>query len=157
MHEALKTEEQLREKEVQYHSIFEASSDGIFIADLDGFPVEANPAACKMFGYSYDEFIGLHPTTFIHPDYLQLMAEHVQATRAGDQYQSRGVVLRKDGTLFLADAHTTPFLYQGQPHILAVIRDITEQVQAEKQLREKEAEYRSVFEASTDGLIINSL
>ena len=157
MQEALKAEEQLREKEVQYRSIFEASSDGIFIAALDGFPVEANPAACKMFGYSYDDFIGLDPTTFIHPDYLHLMAEHVQATRAGIQYQSRGVVLRKDGTSFLADAHTTPFVYKGQPHILAVVRDVTEQVQAEEQLREKEAQYRGIFEATIDALCILNL
>ena len=157
MQQALYAEEQLREKEAQYRSIFEASSDGIFIADRDGFPVEANPAACKMFGYSYDEFIGLDPTTFIHPDYLYLMAEHVQATRAGNQYQSRGVVLRKDGTSFLANAHTTPFVYKGQPHILAVIRDISEQVQAEQELREKEEQYHSIFEATTDGLIIADL
>jgi PAS domain S-box-containing protein len=150
-------QEALKSEEVQYHGIFEASHDGIFMADLDGFPVEANPAACKMFGYSYEEFLGLDPTTLIHPDDLHLVREHVQATRAGKQYHSRGVVLRKDGTVFLADAYTTPFLYQGKPHLLVVVRDVTEQVQAEEQLREREAQYRSIFEATSDGLLINDL
>src|SRR5437879_11936486 len=51
-------QEALKSEEAQYRGIFEASTDGIFIADLNGFPVEANPADCKMFGYSYASFIG---------------------------------------------------------------------------------------------------
>ena len=62
MQEALKAEEQLREKEAEYRSIFEAAIDALFIADLDGFIVEANPAACRTYGYTYEEFIGLHGT-----------------------------------------------------------------------------------------------
>lgn len=38
------------------------------------------------------------------------------------------------------------FDYKGKPHVLSVVRDVTEQVQAEEQLREKEAQYRSIFE-----------
>src|SRR4051812_42539081 len=70
VHEALcRLEEQLREREAQYRAIFEATTDGLVINDPEsGVVVEANPAACRMHGYSYDEFIGLHPTDFIHPD-----------------------------------------------------------------------------------------
>ena len=154
--EAHKNAEQLREKEAEYRSIFEAT-DGVFIANLDGYPVEANPAVCKMFGYSYEEFIGLDPTTFIHPDSLHLQDEHVQASREDNEYQSQGVVLRKDGTSFLAEAHTAPFMYKGEPHILAMVHDITERVRAEEQVREKEAQYHSIFEATTDAVFIIDL
>ena len=154
--EAQRNAEQLREKEVEYRSIFEAT-DGVFIASLDGYPVEANPAICKMFGYSYEEFIGLDPTTFIHPDSLYLQDEHVQASREDNQYQSQGVVLRKDGSSFLAEAHTTPFMYKGKPHILAMVHDISERVRAEEQVREKENQYRSIFEATTDTVFIVDL
>jgi PAS domain-containing protein len=44
-------EEQLREKEAQYRSIFEVSSDALLIVDLeDGGVVEVNPAACPLGG-----------------------------------------------------------------------------------------------------------
>ncbi len=155
--DAQKSAEQLREKEAEYRSIFESTIDGVLIANLDGYLVEANPAVCKMFDYSYEEFIGLHPTTFIHPDSLHLQDEHVQASRADNQHQSQGIVLRKDGSSFFAEAHTTPFLYKGTPHILAMVRDITERVRAEEQLREKEEQYRGIFEASVDGLLISDL
>ena len=41
------------EKEWQYRSIFDAASDGLIINDLEtGRVVEANPAACKLHGYT---------------------------------------------------------------------------------------------------------
>lgn len=50
--EALQTQEQRNEKEELYYRIFEATIDQLCILDLDGFIVEANPAACQMYGYS---------------------------------------------------------------------------------------------------------
>ena len=67
-------ETELREREQQYRDIFEATSDGLIINDLEtGIVVEANPAACRMHGYSYEELIGLHPHVFIHPDVRELL------------------------------------------------------------------------------------
>jgi PAS domain-containing protein len=50
-------EQELREKEEQYRSSFEAPYDGINIIDSDGYFVEVNPAFCRMFGYTRDELI----------------------------------------------------------------------------------------------------
>ena len=58
-----------KKNEWQYRSIFDAANDGLIINDLEtGLVVEANPAACRMHGYTRDEFIGLQLTAFIHPD-----------------------------------------------------------------------------------------
>src|SRR2546428_371132 len=156
--ERVQAEEQLREKEEQYRSIFEASTDGLFIQEPeDGRIVEVNPAACRMHGYTHEEFLGLLPTAFIHSDSFTLVAESLQTIQSGGQYHARGIAKRKDGTPFHAEAHVTTFTYKGRPHLLSIVRDITEQLQAEQQLREKEAQYRSIFEASTDGLIIRNM
>ena len=157
--EQMRAEEQLRQKEKQYRSIFEATTDALFIIDLDdGHVVEANPAACKIYGYIYDEFIGLPPSVFIHPDKLpNFLEEALPSVKAGGEWHARGINLRKDGTSFPIDVHLTSFTYQDKLHMLVVGRDVTEQVKAEEQLREKEAQYRSIFEASTDGLVINDL
>ncbi len=157
--ERKQAEEQLREKEAQYRSIFEATIDALLITDLeDGHVVEANPAACGIYGYSYEEFIGLPPSAIIHPDKLPYYLEQaLPSVKAGVKWHTRGVDLRKDGTAFPVDVHETAFTYLGKPHMLAAIRDITEQVQAEEELREKEEQYRSIFEATSDGLLINDL
>ncbi len=156
--EQVQAEEQLREREAQYRSIFEATKDAVLILDLeDGHVVEANPAACQLYGYAYSELIGLNPSTLIHPDSLPLVAEAFQTVRKGGQLDTPGMGKRKDGTSFPVEGHLSSFLYKGKPHALAVIRDITERVQAEQQLREREEQYRSIFEATSDGLAISDL
>jgi PAS domain S-box-containing protein len=153
----VQAEEQLREKEEQYRSIFEATTDALFINDMNGIIVEVNPAALMMHGYTYEELLGQYPTMIGHPEYHHLVAEFFQTIKEGGQFQARTVNVHKDGHAFPIEIHGTAFTYKGQPHTLAMVRDISEEVRAEEQLREKEAQYRSVFEASTDGLAINDL
>ena len=155
--ERVQAEEQLHEKEEQYRSVFEATDDGLNILDLDGFIVEVNPAFCNMFGYPYEEIIGLHTSALTVPEYLPVVTEALETIISGDQYHAKGLGLRKDGTVFHVEAHSTPFNYKGKPHLLGVTHDITERVQAEEQLREKEAQYRSIFEATYDALFIIDL
>jgi PAS domain S-box-containing protein len=55
------------EAEQLYWNIFETTTDGLIINDLQtGRVLEANPAACAMLGYTRAEFIGLFPAAFIH-------------------------------------------------------------------------------------------
>ncbi|HLF29124.1 MAG TPA: PAS domain S-box protein [Anaerolineae bacterium] len=155
--ESKRAEAQLREKEQEYRGIFEATSDGLVINDLDGFVVEANPAFCAMHGYTPEEMIGRHPATFIHPDYRSVFAEYMQAIKAGGHFEAQAVDLRKDGTPFHVEVRGVGFWYRGKPHTLGVVRDITERKRAEQELQEREAQYRSIFESSIDGLFINDL
>ncbi len=155
--EQVQAEEQLREKEEQYRSIFEATDDGLNIADLDGFFIEANPAYCRMLGYTYDELIGMHYSQTTFPEYYAVLEESAHAIESGGKYQTQGLARRKDGSPLSVEAHATLFIYQGKPHMLGVMHDITERVEAEQQLREKEEQYRNIFEASTDGLFIIDL
>ena len=155
--EQMKAEEQLREKEEQYRSVFEATDDGLYIADLDGFFIEANPAYCRMLGYTREELIGMHYSQTTFPEYYPVLEESAHAIESGGKYQTQGLARRKDGSPLSVEAHATPFVYKGKPHMLGVMRDITERVEAEQRLREKEEQYRAIFEATSDGLIIRNL
>jgi PAS domain S-box-containing protein len=135
--ERKEAEASLAEKEAQYRGIFEATLDGLIINELNGTIVEVNPAFCRMHGYAREELVGLHPTAFIHPDDHSLFEEYLQTVQAGEAFQGRAVDLRKDGTYFHVEVHGTPFIYRGKQHALGVVRDVTEQVQAEKILEER--------------------
>jgi PAS domain S-box-containing protein len=153
------TERQLREREEQYRSVFETTYDGMVITDLEtGCYVEANPAFCRMFGYSREELIGMHSSMLAAAMDRPLVDEVLDKLTAGMGYQAViGQGLRKDGTSFYVESQGTTFSYLGKPHSLAVVRDISERVQSERQLREREALYRSVFEETYDGLAILDL
>jgi signal transduction histidine kinase len=47
------------------------------------------------------------------------------------------VCRRKDGTQFHAEGRGTAFVYQGEPRILSILRDITERVEAERAVQEE--------------------
>ncbi|MFH0812112.1 MAG: PAS domain S-box protein, partial [Pseudomonadota bacterium] len=65
-----RAEEKLQEREAQYRGIFSSATDSFLIFDLKGNIVEANPQACTMHGYAYDELIKLSGKDIIHPDYF---------------------------------------------------------------------------------------
>lgn len=133
--------EQLREREEQYRGIFEATSDGLIINDLDtGLIVEANPAVCTMHGYSYQELIGLHTTALIAPSHHHIFHEYIEAVKQGRQFQTQSLDLCRDGTEIDVEIHGSTFTYKGKPHVLGVIRDITDRVQAYELLEQRVAE-----------------
>ncbi len=109
-----------------YQSIFETASDGLIINDVEtGVVVEANPAACRMYGYAREEFIGLHPTRFIQPDSQPLFTEYVQAVQSGGAFEDLEVHVRQDGLPFYIELHGTVLTYQDRPCLLSVIRDVS--------------------------------
>lgn len=153
---------QLSQQEEQYRAIFEATSDGLIINDLEtGVVLEANPAACRMHGY--DDMVGVHPTQFIHPDSHHLFHEYVRIAREGGQFRARAQDMRRDGSIIDVEVLGRGLVYNGQPAVLGVVRDVTEQTRQEEALREafvslseREQQYRSVFEASSDSLLVHS-
>ncbi len=71
----------LSESQQQYQAIFEASSDGLVITDLDTeLVIAANPAFCRMHGY--DSMDGMHPSTFIHPNSHHLFVDYFRTVRS---------------------------------------------------------------------------
>ncbi|MBU7584619.1 MAG: PAS domain S-box protein [Nostoc sp. TH1S01] len=141
------TEAALRQQEIQYRSIFEAVSDGLSVIDLDtGKIVTANPAFCQMHGYTQEEFFYLNPTDFVHPSFFEKFGEFINAIKMGGEYHTQAVDIRKDGTYFDVEVTGRLLNYNGKPHALSVVRDISDRKQAEQEQRRLIA----ILEATTD-------
>jgi PAS domain S-box-containing protein len=143
----------LREREAQYRSIFESTTDGLVITDLEsGRLVEVNPAFCAMHGFTREELIDADPFLFIHQDSHHLLFEYLNAVLAGGTYHTRAVDIRKDGTPFHVEVNGGPFTYRGRACVLGVVRDITERVQAyhllEQRVEERTRELTTLLTVS---------
>lgn len=123
-------------------AIFEAVNDALFIFDLDGRPVECNPASQQLFGYTQEEFLQLHTDQLIDPESRPVFATFGDDVRAGRDFRARGQLIRKDGSLFHADVRGQAFIHKGKLHALAIVRDISEEVAA-TQLLEQRVEERT--------------
>jgi len=140
--ERKQADEELREREAQYRGIFESTSDGLLIFDFDGTIVDANPAACRMYGYPYEELIGLSSKEIVHPDYYRLFEDFERQVQANGRFSAQTVDLRQDGSPINVEVHGASFNYKGKPHLLAVVRDVTERVHA-RQILERHVEERT--------------
>ena len=137
-HPLASRQSQSGEREWQYRSIFEATSVGLIINDAEtGLVVKANPEVGAMHGYAREEFIGLHPTAFIHPDSHRLFAEYIHAVQSGGVFEALAVHVRRDGSPFYVEVRGTAFTYQDRPCILSAFRDVSERVQAERLLQQR--------------------
>jgi PAS domain S-box-containing protein len=154
--EQKEAEDHLREKEEQYRSIFEATSDGLVINDLDGRAVEVNPAFGEMHGYSREELVGFDLTKLHPPGSEPVFWEYLETVGQGRAYMTQvpHIHRRKDGTLFNVEVNGTAFTYNGKPHILGVIRDVTERVKAyellEQRVEERTRELSTLLNVSHD-------
>lgn len=132
----LKTARQaLHDSELQYRDIFEGATTGIAIRTLAGEIVAANPALCRIYGYSREEYMRLSPVKLAHPDSLKTFRELQKAVSRGEEFRTEGRGIHKDGHTIELEIYGTRIMYAGQPHILASLIDITERKQAEERLR----------------------
>src|SRR5690348_11249129 len=124
----------------EYQAIFEAATDGLIINDLTtGRIVEVNPALCRMHGYRRDELIGSLPTKFIHPDDHPLFTDFADTVRHGHEFRARRRDVTKDGRIFDVEVRGIQVPFRGKPHMLGVVRDITEAAAAYRLLEERVA------------------
>ncbi len=143
-----RVEQSLRESEKQYRGIFESARDAVLIFDMDGVICEANPAACVMYGYSYDALIGLSGTNIVHPDCRGVFARFREAILKGESFKSESIDVRKGGEYFPIEVYGSAYEYRGQPHMLAVARDITDRKRAEEMLKASESFLKRIMDES---------
>jgi len=124
-------------RERRYWNIFEIASDGLIISDLlTGLVVDANPAACRMYGYTGDEFIGLHLSSLIHPESSHQFTKYVQAVQSQDLYTGLQVHLRRDGSQFYVELSGAVFTDQDFSVLLSSVRDVSRRVHSEQLLQQ---------------------
>jgi PAS domain S-box-containing protein len=129
--ERKRAEEALRESEIRFRQLVEATVEGIVI-HRGGIIRDLNERACELFGYSHDEMIGRNVLTLATPDFVEIIREKV-STGSEDSYEARG--LRKDGSTFWADMHSHQIIVNGEMDRITTLWDITERKRADEALR----------------------
>jgi len=121
-------------KKKEYQKIFDSATCAFLIFDRNGKIVNVNLQACKMYGYTFDEFLTLSREDIVHPDFHPMFEKFKTdtKTKGGFFYESRDVT--KDGAVLDVEARGTNFHYRGSKHQLAIIQDITERKKEEKAL-----------------------
>jgi len=156
-----RAEQELREGETRFRTFVDHAGDALFVYDLEQKTVvDVNREACKSLGYTRQELIGKTPLAF-HLDSKQAHMESI-AERAvsGETVFDTHWHLRKDGTVFPVEVHTTLVSYTDRRFLLMVARDISDRLQAEEQrkrLRQLEADMAHIARVSMMGELAASI
>jgi PAS domain S-box-containing protein len=159
-----RAEDALLASEERYRAVFENALDAILVADPaeGGKILSANPAACRMFGYSKEEFLELERKSILvtsDPNFAAFMEQPAQGGQAALELTYQ----RKCGEQFSGELSSV--FYQGRDgecRSVAIIRDITERKQDQEQLSaallEKEVLLKEIHHRVKNNLqVISSL
>jgi two-component system cell cycle sensor histidine kinase/response regulator CckA len=145
----------LRASEQRYRSIFEKSSDGILIAEVETGAIRySNPAASRIFGHDEAALCAMNVDALSadpNADTGRTLASLAQGTKRLSLDEPH---LRQDGTVILTDVSATTITVGDRTMVVGFFRDVTERAQAAGALRASESRYRRLFEAAKDGILI---
>ncbi len=141
----------LRESEEHFRLIFENSGDAIIFAAPRG-PIEAaNPAACRLFGYSQDELRALGQAGIMDRSDPRLLPAIRKRNRTG-RFSGELRAICRDGRRLEVDVNSTCFCdSKGVIHAISQVRDISERKRIEEAIRLSEARLKRAELAAKSG------
>ena len=159
--ERKRKEEALRESEERYRSIFEQAVEGFFQSTPEGQFIKVNQALARMCGY-------------VSPEDMMAAITDIAGQHYGDRQEreefnrllrEKGFVenfehetRRKDGSTFWVSVSARA-VRDGEGRILyfeGTHEDIDKRKKAERLLVDAEEQYRSLFESSTNAILIRN-
>ena len=131
-------------------ALFEGIEDAVFVHDLEGRILDANPAASRRLGYTREEFLRLNTREIDDPDFSSGFGDRLETQLRLGRLSCEGRHLTKDGRSIPVDINTSIISLEDQTAILAVIRDITERKaldETRRQFADAQTRYAREMEA----------
>ena len=155
--EQKRADEALQRREKYFRALIENATDIISILDGEGIIRYQSPSIERVVGYKPEELIGKRTFDFTHPEdqprMISTFTNILQTPGVTSPIVAR--LRHKNGSWRTLEGIANNLL--NDPFVAGIvlnIRDITEQKQAEKALRESEAKYSALVENAQDGVVI---
>lgn len=136
--------EMQREGEARYRKLFELVDDAVMLFDAQTLQfIDVNPAAERMYGYSREAFLLMH-----HADITAESTASWQSFKRTRESGSCSIPLRwhrrSDDTAFPVSIAGCEIAVDGRPVLCGIVRDVSEQRRAERELEESHREVRKL-------------
>ncbi len=146
-------ENELFENEARLKVLSNATFEGIFIHE-NNICIEANQTGYDLFGYAEDELIGRNVIESVTDPYKKTAIENIN-----NKTQAPYILefSRKDNSVFKAEVKGRNINYKGKNLRVTSVRDITQELAIEKELKDSEGKFRTIFEHAGDGILIGNM
>jgi len=137
-----------------YEVLVQNSSVSMYIFENQSFSF-VNKHFTTLFGYSEKELTnGFQIDKLIHPEDLYIVQDRIREATESDEFDARYRVrvYKKDGTLIHVEIHSTKIVRDGNPVLIGTVFDVTEEVTANKFLKESKERFNSLFYNNPDAI-----
>ncbi len=135
-----RAEDALRASEARARAILEGAEHGVVVSDTEGIVESVNPAAERIFAAPARELVGTHLTTLLAP-----------VPPVGPEREVEGI--RPDRSPLVVAVSSSTAVVAGRALVTRIVRDVTDRVQAERRLAEREAAFRLLAENASDVIL----
>ena len=124
--------EELQASEAKYRQLLDDINDGCIVVNLEGKIVFANAKMAKILGYKLEELIGETARKFTPSEFIPHIGEIQQSLEQRRRVRERFEVtlFNMDGNRVSVEASAKFIEYQGEPAVIAVVRDVTKRKEA---------------------------
>ena len=130
-------EDELRESEERFKTLFEFAPDAYYLIDMKGHLADINKVALNMLGFQKEEILGrsyqeLNIFSSVQLPKVSRFIKSISRTQStGPNYLT---VIRKDGKQIEIEAMNHLIKIRGQNYVLGIARDVSERKRLEAQL-----------------------
>ncbi|MBC8011284.1 MAG: PAS domain S-box protein [Burkholderiales bacterium] len=145
----------LRETEEAYRRLFDLTPLPMCVRDGETMRyLEVNHAALATYGYSREEFFTMDCRLLLAPGEGTRFEDYVarRGRSQNESYAGRWIHRRKDGGLITVEVWSHALVFHGRPARLVVVRDITEQLRAEADIRLGRERFQLIAGATSDAV-----
>ena len=150
----LKTEAALAESQQNYESLFNSLVDGMFVHDLEGKILVANPIAHEKLGYKPGELVGRHLDDIALTDPNSPETHHLDQLKLEGHIRFKTHHRAKDGSIVPLDVTSNLVEFRGQQAAIAIMRDISDIIKTQEELEQSEELLRAVINSSPDSILV---
>ena len=136
-----------------YRCLLENSSDSVTIRTLEGWIIEANPAACELLGYGYDELLTKNFMDLIAPDCHDSLFKISETLLGEGLVDYETFFVRGDGSRFRAEARCVRIESEGRDVVMCISRDISKRKHLELKLNDTRMKYQLIVETANEGIV----
>ncbi len=152
----LRNQRIVQDFEKLYDDLFAKSPVPKYVSDRTTLKfLNVNEAALKLYGYTREEFLQLSVFDLRLPEYHELLYDFEKQPTLGLQKLNKTPQVKKDGSIVWVEVSIDEIRFQGQAAFLSTVKDLTEKLHAEEQIRRSEELYKSLFNNSPDCIFIS--
>jgi len=142
-------------EENAYKKLLDEIPDFIFLHDLDGRFLEINRSVKTLIGMKEENLLGHKVPEFLHPKYRDEFSEYIARILKNGEESGTMLVIDSNNKTRILEYHSKVVKRQGFPFgIRGIARDITEQKRIERELKDRETLYRTLFENAEDAIFL---